>query len=248
MLYTGQHIQQTQDVRQHQLPVDHQHVDEIRTVGDLLRDAGYYTAYKGKWHLTKEFETVNKLGYADTRSSPRRWRRTASPTTSASATSSRTRCGGYLHDGVTAAMGANWLRGKGRDARGGGQAVVPRREPGEPARRDVLRHRRPGTRFSRSAASPMSRATRSIRCMRSNGNSSSRRATASRSTRPGRPAGASRLLRSHDALVGEIPNEEPRWRRRHNYYLNCLRDVDRNIAAVLAELDARGSRTARSSS
>ena len=35
---------------------------EIRTVGDMLRDAGYYTAYKGKWHLTKEFETVNKLG------------------------------------------------------------------------------------------------------------------------------------------------------------------------------------------
>jgi len=41
-------------------------------------------------------------------------------------------------------------------------------------------------------------------------------------------------------MVGAIPNEEARWRRRHNYYLNCLRDVDRNIAAVLAELDAAG--------
>jgi len=41
-------------------------------------------------------------------------------------------------------------------------------------------------------------------------------------------------------MVGAIPNEEPRWRRRHNYYLNCLRDVDRNIATVLAELDAAG--------
>jgi arylsulfatase len=40
--------------------------------------------------------------------------------------------------------------------------------------------------------------------------------------------------------VGNIPNEEPRWRRRHNYYLNCLRDVDRNIASVLSELDASG--------
>ena len=35
---------------------------DMRTVGDMLREAGYYTAYKGKWHLTKEFETVNKLG------------------------------------------------------------------------------------------------------------------------------------------------------------------------------------------
>jgi arylsulfatase len=41
-------------------------------------------------------------------------------------------------------------------------------------------------------------------------------------------------------LVGVIPDEEARWRRRHNYYLNCIRDVDRNIATVLAELDAAG--------
>ena len=57
---------------------------------------------------------------------------------------------------------------------------------------------------------------------------------------PGRPSAHRDFLRSHDALVGEIPNEEPRWRRRHNYYLNCVRDVDRNIAALLAELDASG--------
>jgi len=56
----------------------------------------------------------------------------------------------------------------------------------------------------------------------------------------GRPSAHRDFLRSHDALVGEIPNEEPRWRRRHNYYLNCLRDVDRNIATILAELDASG--------
>jgi arylsulfatase len=56
----------------------------------------------------------------------------------------------------------------------------------------------------------------------------------------GRPPAHRDFLRSHDALVGEIPDEPDRWRRRHNYYLNCLRDVDRNIASVLAELDAAG--------
>jgi arylsulfatase len=40
--------------------------------------------------------------------------------------------------------------------------------------------------------------------------------------------------------VGNIPDEAGRWQRRHNYYLNCLRDVDRNIATVLAELEAAG--------
>jgi arylsulfatase len=56
----------------------------------------------------------------------------------------------------------------------------------------------------------------------------------------GRPPAHRDFLESHDALVGEIPNEAPRWRRRHDYYLNCLRDVDRNLATVLAELDASG--------
>jgi len=50
-----------QDVRQHELPLDPEHVDRDQDLGHLLREAGYYTAYKGKWHLTREFETVNKL-------------------------------------------------------------------------------------------------------------------------------------------------------------------------------------------
>jgi arylsulfatase len=57
---------------------------------------------------------------------------------------------------------------------------------------------------------------------------------------PGRPPAHKDFMLSHDALVGNIPDEEARWRRRHNYYLNCLRDVDRNIGALLDELDASG--------
>jgi len=47
-------------------------------------------------------------------------------------------------------------------------------------------------------------------------------------------------MRSHDGLVGNIANEDWRWKKRHNYYLNCLRDVDRNITALLDELDSLG--------
>jgi arylsulfatase len=57
---------------------------------------------------------------------------------------------------------------------------------------------------------------------------------------PGRPAAHAEYLRSHDTLMGHIPNEEWRWRTRHNYYLNCLRDADRNIVALLDELDSLG--------
>ena len=38
-------------------------------------------------------------------------------------------------------------------------------------------------------------------------------------------------------LVGSIPDEDDRRQRHQDYYLNCLRDSDRQIAAVLEELD-----------
>ena len=57
---------------------------------------------------------------------------------------------------------------------------------------------------------------------------------------PGRPAAHADYIRSHDGLVGNIPNEDWRWRARHNYYLNCLRDVDRNMLSLLDELDSLG--------
>jgi arylsulfatase len=47
-------------------------------------------------------------------------------------------------------------------------------------------------------------------------------------------------MASHDGLTGNIAHEEWRWRKRHNYYLNCLRDADRNLTTVLDELDALG--------
>jgi arylsulfatase len=54
----------------------------------------------------------------------------------------------------------------------------------------------------------------------------------------GRPAAHEDYILSHDALVGRFdPAEEWRWRDRHNYYLNCLLDVDRNIETVLDELE-----------
>ena len=61
VVYTGQHIQQTGMFDNTNFPWIKSMSPEIRTIGDMLHDAGYYTAYKGKWHLTKEFETVNKL-------------------------------------------------------------------------------------------------------------------------------------------------------------------------------------------
>jgi arylsulfatase len=62
VIYTGRHIQQTGMFDNTNFPWIKSLSTEVPTLGHLLREAGYTTAYKGKWHLTKEFETVNKLG------------------------------------------------------------------------------------------------------------------------------------------------------------------------------------------
>ncbi len=148
--------------------------------------------------------------------------------------------GGYLHDGVIAAMSGSWLRGKGRELAAQGKPwflavnlVNPHDvmfydtdAPGTP-------HQAPQalTHVVREPNDPLYAKQWRFKLPANH---------AQAFDAPGRPPAHRDFLRSHDALVGEIPNEEPRWRRRHNYYLNCLRDVDRNIATVLAELDAAG--------
>ena len=60
VVYTGQHIQHTRMFDNTNFPWIQSMSTEMRTVGDMLREAGYYTAYKGKWHLTRSW------GYSST--------------------------------------------------------------------------------------------------------------------------------------------------------------------------------------
>jgi len=239
VLYTGQHIQHTRMFDNTNFPWVASMSTEIPTVGDMLRDAGYYAAYKGKWHLTKEFETVNKLG-TPTKIFTREMEDYGFSDYLGVGDIIAHHQGGYLHDGVIAAMSVSWLRGKGRDLAAQGKPwflavnlVNPHDvmfydtdAPGTP-------HQAPSalTHVVREPNDPLYAKQWQFELP---GNH------AQALDAPGRPPAHRDFLRSHDALVGEIPNEEPRWRRRHNYYLNCLLDVDRNIATVLAELDSAG--------
>lgn len=240
VLYTGQHIQHTRMFDNTNFPWITSLSPDIRTVGDMLRDAGYYTAYKGKWHLTKEFETVNKLGVQPTKIFTKEMEDYGFSDYFGIGDIIAHTQGGYMHDGVTAAMGTSWLRGKGRELAAEGKPwflavnlVNPHDvmfydtdAPGTP----VHAHRGLGH-VARDPVDPLYARKWDFKLPASHFQPLDA---------PGRPPAHRDFLRSHDAMIGAIPNEEARWRRRHNYYLNCLRDVDRNIASVLAELDASG--------
>jgi arylsulfatase len=239
VIYTGRHIQQTRMFDNTNFPWIQSLSTEMPTVGKMLREAGYYTAYKGKWHLTKEFETVNKLGHPTKIFTDEMEAYGFSDYYGVGDIIAHDR-GGYKHDGIIAAMGISWLRGKGRDLAAEGKPwylavnlVNPHDvmfydtdAPGTPVRKP------PGLApIERDPVDPLYAAQWDFTMPASH-----RQALDAK----GRPAAHADYLKSHDWLVAPIADEEPRWRRRHNYYLNCIRDVDRNINAVLDELEASG--------
>jgi arylsulfatase len=239
VIYTGRHIQQTKMFDNTNFPWIQSLSPEMPTVGKMLREAGYYTAYKGKWHLTKEFETVNKLGHPTRIFTDEMEAYGFSDYYGVGDIIAHDR-GGYKHDGIIASMGISWLRGKGRDLAAEGKPwflavnlVNPHDvmfydtdAPGTPQRKPTGL-----SPMERDPVDPLYARQWDFSLPASHGQALDA---------PGRPAAHADYLKSHDWMVGPVANEEARWRRRHNYYLNCIRDVDRNIAAVLAELDASG--------
>src|SRR5262250_947089 len=112
VLYTGQHIQQTKMFDNTNFPWIASMSTDVPTIGDMLREAGYYTAYKGKWHLTKEFETVNELG-TPTKIFTKEMEAYGFSDYFGVGDIIAHEQGGYLHDGIISAMSVNWLRGRG---------------------------------------------------------------------------------------------------------------------------------------
>jgi arylsulfatase len=239
VLYTGQHIQHTKMFDNTNFPWISSMSTDIRTIGDLLREAGYYTAYKGKWHLTKEFETVNELG-SPTKIFTKEMEGYGFSDYFGVGDIIAHEQGGYLHDGIISAMGVNWLRGRGMELEAQRKPwflavnlvnphdimFINTDRPGERVQaRNILGHIMP------EPADPLYAKQWAFDLPATH---------TQRLGAPGRPAAHADYLKSHDALVGNIANEVWRWRRRHNYYLNCLRDVDRNITPLLDELDALG--------
>jgi arylsulfatase len=57
---------------------------------------------------------------------------------------------------------------------------------------------------------------------------------------PGRPKAHGEYDKAWAYTLGRIPTEEARWHRFNDYYINCIRAVDAQLAAILAELEAQG--------
>ena len=239
VLYTGRHIQNNGMFDNADFPWSDNLSTEIDTIGDLLRRQGYYTAYKGKWHLNTDFETTNKLH------SPKRLLVDEMEAYGFSDyfgigdIVAHTE-GGYLHDDVIASMARSWMRGQGERLRRDNKPwflavnlVNPHDVmyyntdlPGEAVQSGATMMR-----VNREPGSAVYRQQWDVKLPESRNE---------KLDAPGRPPCHKEFRHARGALVGVVPNEDDRWRRLNNYYLNCIQDVDSHVVEILDELDSLG--------
>jgi len=208
---------------------------DIPTYGHLLRKSGYYTAYKGKWHLNRKFDSTRKpvdltkamdnYGFSDYDY--------YDPGDIIGHT-----LGGYLHDHLVAGSATRWLRNQGRTLNDENKpwcltvSLVNPHDvmyfntdaPGE-NRQDT------GKLILDTARAPAHKLYQA-KChipLPSN--------LYQPFDQPARPQAHGEFDQMWSYLLGAVPREDEPWQRLNDYYINCIRQVDQQVNRILQELD-----------
>ena len=250
VLYTGWHMPKTQLFDNFGLPWMTNSLDPaLGTLGSLMREAGYYSAYKGKWHLSQELDAVvRNKGEVDLGLQPTPEMHKVMETYGFSDYHGIGDVigwsqGGYLYDGVTAGQTVNWLRGAGQSLNQQGKnwflavnLVNPHDvmfiDTDEPDEKVQWQGRVNAGGVSMNPAQPPANAI-----YRESWDATLPDSRHQPFDEPGRPKAHLEYQNARAALVGQFPDEDRRWRKLQDYYFNCIRDCDQHVEALLAEMD-----------
>jgi arylsulfatase A-like enzyme len=209
---------------------------KIPTLGHMLRKAGYYTAYKGKWHLSRKIDSeeadrlftreMDQYGFSDF----------FGPGDIIGHT-----LGGYHFDHLIAGSAVTWLRRRGQPLSDDGMpwalavSLVNPHDvmyfntdaPGQSVQDSgfLMMH------AARAPNHPLYEATWNVSLPES---------LTEPLDAPGRPKAHGEFLKVWNYVLGQIPSEQDRWRRFNDYYVNCIRSVDFQLGVILKELDGLG--------
>lgn len=192
---------------------------DVPTIGTMLREQGYYTAFKGKWHLShpqRSSRALEGYGFSDYQSWGDNW-------------------GAPLHgeqlDGAVAFETVDWLRHK----RPHDQPWLLISSMVNPHDIMFLRAGEDEHAHPNGALAPLAHPPQDLGFMREYdvelpGNFSD--------DLEGQPFGVHSYKRNVEWNYGRIPEgREDLWKVRRNYLINCLRMVDAEFQKVLDELD-----------
>lgn len=208
----------------------------VPTLGQMLRKAGYYTAYKGKWHLNRDFETppngvslteeMNKYGFSDFYSP---------------GDSLAHELGGFEFDHMIGGGAMTWLRRK-------GASLSAEKKPWSLTVSLINPHDimyfnadAPGEKIQDTGRLLMHAARAPEHDdYRLNWNYPLPQNLRQKLDEAGRPAAHLEFHKAWGYCLGHIPLEEANWDRFTNFYLNSIRSVDTQILNILNELENLG--------
>lgn len=209
---------------------------KIPTIGHMLRKQGYYTAYKGKWHLNHEFDTdrptrlfaeeMEAYGFSDFV-----WPGDVLAHT----------LGGYKHDEMIAGSAVSWMRDKGQTLNAEGKPwslFVSLVNP-----HDIMYFNTdaPGEHVQDTGKLMMHAAQAPEHALyRKKWHARLPDTLRQPLSATGRPAAHGEFNRAWGYTLGNIPLEEARWDRFSDFYFNSLRSVDAQLMRMLTELDQLG--------
>ncbi len=192
------------------------------TIGSMMREQGYYTAFKGKWHLNAEVprseDALEPYGFADYQQWGDMWGKPLE---------------GAMLDGTAVFETVDWLRHK-RPADQPWLLVSSLVNPHDVMFLQTAPEEEP---HPNGAMAPMLHPAQTLGFMRDldvalphNYDDDLER----------QPYGVHSYKRNIEWNYGKIPaGREDLWQARRNYLVNCMRMVDAQYATILDELDAQ---------
>ena len=240
VIYTGRHIQHTRLFDNLDFPWSNSLDTEIDTLGNMLGEAGYYAAYKGKWHLSADLGTHDELALPQEELSKAVQKHGFEDYVGIGDVIGMTH-GGYINDAIIGAQVRRWLRLRGQPMNRQGKPWFKAVNLVNP--HDVMFYNTdvPGQSVQANPKTLMDIAREPDRAPY--GQRWDIRLPKSRHEpfdRKGRPPAHKEYQLARGALVGNFPSEDERWRGLLNYYFNCILESDLVIEGILDELEALG--------
>ncbi len=240
VIYTGQHIQHTRLFDNLDFPWSSGLDPKLGTLGDMLGEAGYYAAYKGKWHLSGELGTHNEMALPQEKLTRVIESYGFRDYVGIGDVIGMTH-GGYYNDEYIGSQYRRWLRLHGQPMSRQGKPwfmainlVNPHDvmfyntdAPGQ----HVQDQPRPLMAIAREPKIPLYGKQWKVQLPASRHEPFDKK---------GRPPAHREYQLARGALVGNFPNKDVRWQRLLNYYFNCIRHADLVVENILDELELLG--------
>lgn len=213
VIYTGRHVTETHMMDNTNLSCQPNMDENLKTVGDMMRQAGYYAAYKGKWHISEGDMSLEKYGFSD-------WGEGdmyGSPLE------------GYRHDGDIAKSACEWLETKGKELNEQGKSFFLAVNFINP--HDIMYFNEVAGNFGTATPVPDDSIYKKTYNMPvvSTWNESL--------DKPSRPSVHREYHDAWEGAVGPNPTSENKWKTFAEYYYNCIQDCDNQMQKVLAYLE-----------